>query len=79
MIECRATRNETEQKLVAYLNYRPVPQYLPTPYIEDPDQIGHPVIGGNLSLICRVNVDYADAYIELVWGFPDKEKADEVQ
>ncbi len=79
MIECRANLNGTEQKIVIFMTYRHQPQYLPTPYIEDPDQTGYPVIGGKLTLICKVNVDYADTYINLVWGFPDKDKAEQVQ
>ena len=63
--------NGYKQKLVAFLTYRPVPNHIPTPYITN-QVSGYNIIGGNLSLICKVNVDYNTAHIELHWGFPEK-------
>ena len=63
--------NGHEQRLVAFLTYRPVPNHIPTPYITN-QVSGYNVIGGSLSMVCRVNVDFNSAHIELHWGFPEK-------
>ena len=72
LINCLAAMNGHEQKLMAFLTYRQVPNQIPSPYITNQVDSGYNVIGGSLSLICKVNVDYNTAHIELQWGFPHK-------
>ena len=78
LIECQAELNGVVQKLTAFLNYRLVPDHLPIPEIYTKEVGSFPVIGGQLSLICRVNVDYNTAHVDFSWSFPDRVHAEKV-
>jgi hypothetical protein len=51
---------------------------LPTPDIFRKESGSIPVIGGRLSLVCRVNVDINTGYVSFNWGYPDKDHAEKV-
>jgi hypothetical protein len=78
LIECEASFNGKKEKMVIFMTFKLVPDLLQPPDLFKYESSPYAVIGGPVTLVCKINVDFNTAHTSFEWEYPDVAHAREV-